>query len=98
MTQRCPHCQVGRISLVKKLLFGPAFRFRCAHCGNRWRVSHWSVLVALLAIAGTPVEAGLALGLGLTKSGAVGLLGAAFLNFALAFLAMTFWVPVRKAR
>jgi len=96
MTARCPHCQVGRISLVQKLLFGPIFRFRCTHCGNRWRVSHWSVVVALLAIAGTPVEAGLALAFGLTKSAAVALLGSASFNLALTVLAMTFWVPVRR--
>ena len=96
MTQQCPHCHIGQISLAKKLLFGPLFSFRCAHCGQRWRVSYWSVVVAVLAIVGTPVLAVLSWSLGLVRPGAASLLVIAFLNFALSILAVTYWVPVRR--
>lgn len=98
MTQHCPHCGIGRISLAKKLLFGPLFRFQCGHCGHRWRVSHWSVVVAILAIVGKPVLAVVFWSLGLARPGASSLLAIAFINFAVAILAVTFLVPVRRAR
>lgn len=96
MTQRCPHCGIGQISLAKKLLFGPLFRFQCGHCGQRWRVSYWAVVVAILAIVGTPTLAVLSWSIGLVRPGASSLLSVAFLNFALAILAVTYWVPVRR--
>ncbi|MDP3858925.1 MAG: hypothetical protein Q8Q73_14310 [Stagnimonas sp.] len=96
MTQRCPHCQIARISLVKKLVFGPIFKFRCVRCGNRWRVSSWSVVVSLLAIASMPILIGLAWLSGSVRPGAGSAVAIVTTTLILAALAITYVVPVRK--
>lgn len=48
----CPHCGERTISPMKKLFMGPIFDHRCAACGKRWGISHWSVALAGLVVAG----------------------------------------------
>lgn len=96
-TQHCPHCRTASISLTKKMLFGPMFKFTCAQCGGRWRVSWWSVGTSLLAIAGTPVFVAIAWGTGLMKPSVDSLLGTALAAFGIAVYVIAKFVPVRKA-
>jgi len=93
---RCPHCGAP-ISLFKKLFFGPIFRFRCANCGHHWRVSWWSVVVAILTILGFTILLLLSwiTGLLLVIGPSAGLIGG--LAVVIAGLAIAQLVPVRKA-
>lgn len=96
-TRVCPHCRVTPIGPVKKLLFGPLFKFRCSGCGGQWRVSWWSVGTALIAIASTPVLLGLAWTLGLLRPSANSVLEVGVAVLVVAGLVITHFVPVRKA-
>lgn len=51
----CPHCGDHGISSTQKLLLGPIFSCRCTKCGNLWRISKWSIAVALASIAAIPI-------------------------------------------
>lgn len=46
----CPHCNERTISPIRKLLFGPIFEHRCAACRKHWGISHWSIVVAVVAV------------------------------------------------
>lgn len=96
-TLHCPHCHVARISLLKKLLFGPVFRFRCRQCGHHWRVSWWSVVVAILTISTFAVLLLLAWlsGLGRVLGPAANFISG--LALVIGGLVIARLVPVRKA-
>lgn len=49
-TLKCPHCKKKGVSLVKKLLSGPAFEHRCSKCNRYWGVSHWAALASVTCV------------------------------------------------
>jgi len=51
----CPHCGDHGISRIQKLLLGPIFSCRCSKCGGLWRISKWSIAVALASVVAIPI-------------------------------------------
>jgi hypothetical protein len=93
---RCPHCNGAGISRIQKLLLGPVFTCRCTTCGGHWRISWWSVVVALISMAAIPVLLVLSWVNQLLNPGGGSVLAVGILVLTVSGFVVVYAVPVRR--